>query len=140
MSAKTLWVVTPLLVWIASAGAEASEVGSGQPARPYAITEEREPCDAYQPLRQPFFGDTHVHTAYSFDASAQDTRNTPRDAYRFARGEPMGIQPYDERGRPLRTIQLKRPLDFVAVTDHAEMLGEIGLCMTPGSPGYGAVL
>ena len=36
--------------------------------------------------RQAFYGDLHVHTAYSFDASAQDTRNTPYDAYRFARG------------------------------------------------------
>jgi hypothetical protein len=140
MSARTLWLIAPSLVWIASPGAEAIELERGEQARPYAITEEREPCDAYQPLRQPFFGDTHVHTAYSFDASSQDTRNTPRDAYRFARGEPMGIQPYDEQGRPLRTIQLKRPLDFVAVTDHAEMLGEISLCMTPGSPGYEALL
>jgi hypothetical protein len=106
------------------------------PARPYAVSEEREPCAAYDPQRRPFFGDTHVHTAFSFDASTQDTRNTPRDAYRFARGEPMGIQPYDEQGRALRTIRLSRPLDFVAVTDHSELLGEVRLCTTPGSPAY----
>ena len=108
---------------------------SGDRIRPFAVTEARQPCEAYHPLRQPFFGDTHVHTAYSLDASTQDTRNTPRDAYRFARGEPIGIQPYDDEGRPLRTVQLTRPLDFAAVTDHAELLGEVGICKTPGLPG-----
>jgi hypothetical protein len=107
---------------------------------PYPTTEEREPCRVYDPLRRPFFGDLHVHTAYSFDASTQDTRDTPRDAYRFARGEPMGIQPYDERGEPLRTVRLERPIDFAAVTDHSELLGDVRLCTTPGSPGYDSVV
>ena len=49
----------------------------------------REPCTDVDPLRRPFFGDTHVHTNYSFDANSQDTRNTPRDAYRFAKGDPL---------------------------------------------------
>ncbi len=88
------------------------------------------------PLRLPFFGDTHVHTAFSQDASTQGTRNKPRDAYRFARGEPMGIQPYDEEGTPLRQLQLSRPLDFAIVTDHAEQLGEVAICQTPGMEGY----
>jgi hypothetical protein len=102
----------------------------------YAVTEEREPCTRHEPTRRPFFGDTHVHTAYSFDASTQDTRNKPRDAYRFARGERIGIQPYDENGEATRSIQLDRPLDFVAVTDHAALLGDVNVCMTPGSGGY----
>jgi len=106
------------------------------PDRPYEITEQREPCDAYDPERRPFFGDTHVHTAYSFDASTQDTRNTPADAYRFAKGERIGIQPYDDDGVPLRSIQLNRPLDFVAVSDHSEFLGEVSLCTTPGTWTY----
>jgi len=140
MTAKSVWLAVPLLIWVLPAGAEEQEAGSGERIPPYTVTETRQPCEAYHPLRQPFFGDTHVHTAYSFDASTQDTRNTPRDAYRFARGEPMGIQPYDDAGRALRTIQLTRPLDFAAVTDHAEMLGEVELCTTPGSPGYGSIL
>ena len=94
------------------------------------------PCLDRDPLRRPFFGDTHVHTAFSFDASAQDTRNTPRDAYRFAKGEPMGIQPYTADGEALRQIRLDRPLDFAAVTDHAELLGEVEQCMRPGNEGY----
>ena len=52
--------------------------------RPYPVTEKREACAAYEPLRRPFFGDTHVHTAFSFDANTQDTRITPDEAYRFA--------------------------------------------------------
>lgn len=100
------------------------------------VVAEREPCAVSDPLRKPWYGDTHVHTTYSFDANSQDTRNTPADAYRFAKGEAMGIQPYDEQGQAMRTIQLDRPLDFTAVTDHAEFLGEINICTTPGSDGY----
>jgi hypothetical protein len=106
------------------------------PAPPFSRTEERAPCGDYFPDRQPFFGDLHVHTALSFDASSQDTRNMPADAYRFAQGEPMGIQPYDDAGRATRTIRLDRPLDFTAVTDHAEFLGEVRICTTPGMPDY----
>jgi hypothetical protein len=103
---------------------------------PFSRTEQREPCARFEPLRAPHFGDTHVHTAFSFDAMGQGTRNTPRDAYRFARGEPLGIQPYDASGRALQTVQLRRPLDFAVVTDHAELLGETHGCQTPGAPGY----
>ncbi len=99
-----------------------------------------EACADRDPLRRPFFGDIHVHTAYSFDASTQDTRNTPADAYRFAKGEKMRIQPYDEAGRPMRQVQLERPLDFAVVTDHAELLGETHICLTPGVPGYGSLI
>ena len=102
--------------------------------------ETREPCRHREALRQPFFGDTHVHTALSFDAVGQGTRNGPRDAYRFARGEAVGVQPYDDDGKPLRTIRLRRPIDFAAVTDHAELLGETRICSAPGLPGYDSIV
>ncbi len=38
------------------------------------------------PMR-PLFGDTHLHTALSFDAGAAGARIGPREAYRFAKGE-----------------------------------------------------
>ena len=66
--------------------------------------------------RSPFYGDLHVHTEYSFDGYAMGTQATPYDAYRFAKGEaitnPGGFD-----------MQLSRPLDFYAVTDHAMFLG-----------------
>jgi hypothetical protein len=127
-----------VLVTSVGLGLGLAQAAAAQPERPYAVTEERTDCRAYAPERRPFFGDTHVHTAYSFDASAQDTRNTPRDAYRFAKGESMGIQPYTEEGEPTRTIQLDRPLDFAVVTDHAELLGEVHQCMTRDSGNYWA--
>ena len=103
---------------------------------PWERTEAREPCASFQLFRQPYFGDTHVHTAYSSDAVFAGTRENPRGAYRFAEGEPIGLPPYDAQGMPTRTAQLRRPLDFTAATDHAEQFGEVQICLTPGLPGY----
>jgi len=110
------------------------------PAFAFERTEERTPCAEHSPLRRPFFGDTHVHTTYSYDANTLGVRNTPADAYRFARGEMLGIQPYDALGNPRRQVQLRRPLDFAAVTDHAELLGEVHICTTPGVVGYDSLM
>ncbi len=98
----------------------------------------RQPCLAYQSLRSPFFGETHAHTTYSFDAVLLDTRTDPRDAYAFARGGPIGLPPYDAQGNALRTHQLERPLDFAVVTDHAEYFGERIICLDPTKVGYNA--
>ncbi len=103
---------------------------------PWQRTESREPCASFAVFRQPYFGDTHVHTAYSSDAVFAGTREDPRGAYRFAQGQAIGLPPYDAQGIPTRTAQLRRPLDFTAVTDHAEQFGEIQICLTPGYPGY----
>jgi len=105
---------------------------------PDARAETRAPCAHRDAERRPFFGDLHVHTAYSQDASTQGTRATPRDAYRFAQGEPLGIQPFAPDGTALRSVRLDRPLDFAAVTDHAEQIGEVQICRTPGAPGHGS--
>jgi Protein of unknown function (DUF3604) len=68
------------------------------------------------PERNAYFGDLHVHTANSFDAYVFGTTSTPDDAYRYAKGQalphPSGYQ-----------VQLQQPLDFYAVTDHAEFMG-----------------
>jgi len=104
----------------------------------FARTEEREPCAHHDPLRRPFFGDLHVHTAFSFDGWGQGTRGTPRDAYAFAKGASLGIQPWDEKGQAVRRVQLRRPLDFALVSDHAELLGETRICATPGAEGHGS--
>ncbi len=79
-------------------------------------------CADRNPLKNAYFGDLHAHTAYSLDAYSFATRTTPVDAYAFARGERFrvaGASP--DGGGP--TTKLARPLDFLAVTDHAEWLG-----------------
>jgi len=129
MSVRRFGVVLVLAALVLSSTA-------GAQAAPFERTEERAPCAHYEPLRRPFFGDTHVHTAFSFDAWGQGTLAGPRDAYRFARGESIGIQPYDAAGHPKGHIQLRRPLDFAVVTDHSDLLGETQICQTPGLPGY----
>jgi len=101
-------------------------------------TETREPCADYSAERMPLFGDVHVHTSYSFDAAANSTGATPVDANRFARGEPIPFWPLDTDGNPAGTREIDRPLDFLAVTDHGEFLGERALCRTPDSPSYGS--
>jgi len=95
-------------------------------------------CEHHTPQRQVFFGDLHVHTGLSHDAATQGTVASPWDAYRFAMGQEVGIPPYKD-GKPLRTVQLRRPLDFAAVTDHAELLGEVRICTVPGMAGHNSV-
>lgn len=74
-----------------------------------------------------FFGDLHVHTRNSFDAFIFNTRATPDDAYKFAKGGAI------DNGLGT-SIQLSGPpLDFMAVTDHGEYLGIIPAMANPKS-------
>ena len=66
--------------------------------------------------QQAFFGDLHVHTALSLDAFAFGVIATPDDAFNFGKGETI-------RHSGGEFIQLNSPMDFMAVTDHAEYLG-----------------
>ncbi len=100
------------------------------------FTEEREACSDSNPLRNAYFGDTHVHTSYSFDAFTQDVRTTPDDAYVFAKGGSVLLPPLDENGEGTVAVELDRTLDFVAVTDHSEFFGEVQVCLDPDLPGY----
>jgi hypothetical protein len=104
-------------------------------AQPAALA-PRVPCAYSDPLRRPLYGDLHVHTGLSMDARVRDTIATPDDAYRFARGEPIGLPPLGPDGAPTHSARIDRPLDFAAVTDHAEWLGETALCTDPSSDAY----
>ncbi len=68
--------------------------------------------------RNPYYGDLHVHTKYSFDAYVFGVTASPDDAYRYAKGEgimhPLGYE-----------MKLKKPLDFYSVTDHGFYMGMI---------------
>jgi hypothetical protein len=78
--------------------------------------------ETYSPYAQrnfpdrPLWGDTHLHTAISFDAGAFGATLLPPDAYRFARGEEV----ISSTGQPVR---LSRPLDFLVVADHSDNMG-----------------
>lgn len=72
---------------------------------------------AAEPTRL-YWGDTHLHTSYSFDAFLnQNDSADPDTAYRWARGLPV-IHPYTEA-----RVQIGTPLDFLVVSDHAEGMG-----------------
>ena len=89
-----------------------------------AASEEPGRCPEYTGETRVYWGDLHVHTAYSLDAWGYGTIQTPADAYRFAQGGEIAIT--DEF-----TVALEEPLDFMAVTDHAEWLGLLYLCTDP---------
>ncbi len=64
------------------------------------------------------WGDTHLHTSYSFDAYLNDNMSAdPDTAYRYAKGLPV-VHPY-HRAR----VRIDTPLDFLVVSDHAIYLG-----------------
>jgi hypothetical protein len=87
-------------------------------------------CSEFDEDRRALFGDLHLHTAFSLDANLQGTRLMPDEAYRFARGEP--VTPPGSSGG----VRIDRPLDFAAVTDHAEFLGFVSTCSDRTSKAY----
>jgi hypothetical protein len=92
-----------------------------------AVTPAAADLSPSNPLRNVYFGDLHVHTRNSFDAYVFNVRSTPDDAYAYARGQTikhaMGFDLRLQHG----------PLDFLAVTDHAEYLGVVQAIDTPGT-------
>ncbi|MGI9265476.1 MAG: DUF3604 domain-containing protein, partial [Gammaproteobacteria bacterium] len=102
------------------------------------ITFGEEPtCANYNELRAPYLGDTHVHTMRSFDSFAFDVGLTPDDAFRFARGEEVGLTPYNNVGEPMRHAKLETALDWAMLSDHAELFGEASICTDPSFEEYG---
>ena len=95
-----------------SAGGVASQSAEARPAP--------------NPLKNAYFGDLHLHTGYSMDAFAFGTRTTPEDSYKYAMGETV-----EYMGKPQKRIA---PLDFLAVTDHAEYLGTVRESINPNGP------
>ena len=99
--------------------------GSAAPALAFegeVFPQDLEPERVYSPYAgraypdRVLFGDLHFHTKLSVDAGLVGTSLSASDGFRFARGEKM----ISNTGQP---VQLVRPLDFLAITDHAEMMG-----------------
>src|SRR5271157_5528727 len=101
----------------APAATQGGQAQSTQPA------EARPPRN---PLKNAYFGDLHLHTGYSMDAFAFGTRTTPEDSYKYAMGETVQYM-----GKAQKRIA---PLDFLAVTDHAEYLGVVRDTVDPNGP------
>ena len=77
--------------------------------------------------RDAFYGETHVHTSWSFDAFIfGNTVTTPADAYKYAKGEPI-MHPMGYE------IEITTPLEWMGVTDHSEYVGVIQAANDPNS-------
>ena len=102
------------------AGTSTADTGEIKPADPNQFYKK----PGYSPYagrnypERPYFGDEHVHTAWSVDAGGSGTTLGPEEATRFARGEEVT----STSGQP---VKLGQPLDWVAITDHSDMMGMI---------------
>jgi hypothetical protein len=114
--------------------ASADKNGPDTAARDYALQDDSKltlptpQAAIYQAAPNPdmnlYWGELHLHTSESFDATLFGNSIGIEDAYRFAKGEPLS-SPGGE------LMQLSRPLDFVAITDHAEGFGTRTHCDSP---------
>ncbi len=94
---------------------------------PTPTVEQLEAAVAENPLKDAYFGETHVHTSYSLDAYIGGARITPDEAYKFAQGADVVVNGQKHN--------IGRPLDWVAVSDHAEFIGEMYSTQVPGAKG-----
>ena len=127
----SILTLSALFVFGCSGGSEGQQYPDTEPppAEPRAETQFPAATPVRSnPLRNVYYGDTHVHTAYSLDAYIGGTRITHDDAYRFAKGEAISLN-----GKP---YQRRRSLDFVALSDHAEYIGEMYSTMFEDAPGH----
>lgn len=121
-------IVATIAVSLLLACAERSPTNHSPDQAPErANTTADEASNGRAPAKQVLFGELHVHSANSPDAYMTGVRVSPEDAYRYARGEAIdhisGV-----------TIQATQPLDFMAVTDHAEYLGMMPMLTDPNGP------
>jgi hypothetical protein len=116
------------LILALPATAAAQDAGHPDPK----VLEGLYPGEAYSPYAQRSFptnlywGETHLHTGFSLDAGLFGATLDHDDAYRFARGEEI----ISSTGLP---VKLGRPLDFLVITDHSDMMG-IAFDIQKGSP------
>jgi uncharacterized protein DUF3604 len=102
------------------------ERASAPAGKPATAAPTKSAAVATYPLKEAWFGEQHVHTAYSLDAYIGGARLGPSDAYRFAKGEEVEVGGI--------TVRMA-PLDWAAVTDHAEYIGEMYSTLNEGAKG-----
>ncbi len=84
------------------------------------------------PLKDCYFGELHLHTALSADANFFGATLLPEDSYKYAMGQEVIYMG--------QKVKRNAPLDFQAVTDHAEYLGAIASVKDPKGPYAGTDL
>jgi len=132
MNSKLLTATIGLTFVVSASLAETPKVvanpyGDVQPAAGATTVAELEAAVAENPLKEAYFGETHVHTSFSLDAYIGGARITPDVAYRFAQGQDVTVNG--------QRHNIGRPLDWVAVSDHAEFIGEMYSTQVPGAKG-----
>lgn len=115
-----------MLVLAVQTGCNKSQAAVGKPPDLVGVAQSPAARPGRNPLRNAYFGDLHLHTSYSMDAFAFGTRTTPDDSFRYAMGEPV-----EYFGKKWNRLV---PLDFLAVTDHAEYLGIVRESIDPNGP------
>ena len=130
---KVIKHAVPILFAIMLAGCNGSNSESKE-EKDSATTEENSASTAIavNPLKDCFFGDMHLHTAYSPDAALFACDLLPEDSYKYAMGEEV-----EYMGQKVKRIA---PLDFLAVTDHAEYFGLVPMVRDPNGPFAGTAL
>ena len=100
------------------AGTAVADSGQIEPADPskFNKTPGYSPYAGRKYPERVYFGDEHVHTAWSVDAGGTGTTLGPEEAVRFARGEEV----MSTSGQP---VKLGKALDWIAITDHSDGMG-----------------
>jgi hypothetical protein len=114
-------------VVLSGCGKKEPPAASAPPAATAASTAPAASLPPPNPDNNVYFGAVHVHTGWSFDAFTNGSKTTPSDAYAWAQGKAI-----TGSGGP--ELQLKTPLDFYMVSDHAEFMGVFNQMENPDSP------
>lgn len=125
---KRYWMAgSAALIVLAACGDTSIETAEPLPSHT-KTSQSPDRTAGYNPSKNVYFGDLHIHTKNSFDAYIFNVRTTPADVYRFASGETL-----KHPGGYDMTLT-GPPLDFVAATDHGAYMGVVPAMDNPDSP------
>jgi hypothetical protein len=127
-----VWVFAVIVAAVTFGEVARSKTNGVQPRTVHTVLAAVVPAPAAQvesnPERNAYFGQTHLHTSWSPDAYIfGNTVTGPAEAYQYATGKPIKHPAGYE-------VQIRTPLDFQGVTDHAEYVGVMRLANDPSSP------
>ncbi|ARN73510.1 DUF3604 domain-containing protein [Oceanicoccus sagamiensis] len=114
----TVYTSMALLLTACGKNAELDTTAAAdQAAAPVAFVNKVTTIDTAFP-EEVFWGDQHMHSAWSADAGLASATLTPEELVRFAKGEAVKYSTGE-------MVKLHRGLDWVAVTDHSDGMGTI---------------